>query len=326
MTSAGESASALLADMVRVRRMEEKCAELYSAGKIRGFLHLYVGEEAVAAGSLRVLDSDDAVIATYREHAHALMRGIPMTAIMAEMYGREQGCSGGRGGSMHLFDVGRRFYGGNAIVAGGLPTAAGLAFADKQLGRNRVTACYFGEGAIAEGAFHETMNMAELWQLPVLFCCENNGYAMGTSIERELSDVDLGVLAESYRIPAARADGMDVLACRSAMEQAVAHVRSGAGPFFLEFRTYRFRPHSMFDPELYRDKAEVAQWRERDPIVTFTERCLADGSLSAEDVAAIERTAAAELDEAVAYAEAGTLESVETLTRDVMTPAGAEPA
>ena len=176
----------LLSDMVRVRRMEEKCAELYSAGKIRGFLHLYVGEEAVAAGSLTVLDSDDAVIATYREHAHALMRGIPMTAIMAEMFGREQGCSGGRGGSMHLFDAGRRFYGGNAIVAGGLPTAAGLALAEKQLGRNRVTACYFGEGAIAEGAFHETMNMAELWQLPVLFCCENNGYAMGTSIEREL--------------------------------------------------------------------------------------------------------------------------------------------
>lgn len=316
----------LLTDMIRVRRMEEKCAELYSAGKIRGFLHLYVGEEAVAAGSLTVLDSDDAVIATYREHAHALMRGIPMTAIMAEMFGREQGCSGGRGGSMHLFDAGRRFYGGNAIVAGGLPTAAGLALAEKQLGRNRVTACYFGEGAIAEGAFHETMNMAELWQLPVLFCCENNGYAMGTSIERELSDVDLGVLAESYRIPAAKADGMDVRACRSAMDQAVAHVRSGKGPFFLEFRTYRFRPHSMFDPELYRDKAEVAHWRERDPIATFTQRCLAEGSLSAEDVAAIERTSADEVNDAVAYAEAGTLEGVDTLTRDVMTPAGAEPA
>lgn len=315
----------LLTDMIRVRRMEEKCAELYSAGKIRGFLHLYVGEEAVAAGSLRELDDDDAVIATYREHAHALMRGIPMTAIMAEMFGREQGCSGGRGGSMHLFDAHRRFYGGNAIVAGGLPTAAGLAFADKQLGRNRVTACYFGEGAIAEGAFHETMNMAELWQLPVLFCCENNGYAMGTSIERELSDVDLSVLAQSYRIPAARADGMDVLACQEAMAQAVAHVRGGGGPFFLEFRTYRFRPHSMFDPELYRDKAEVAMWKERDPIPAFTARCSSEGTLSAEDVAAIEKTVAAELDEAVAYAEAGTLESVQTLTRDVMTPTAAEP-
>lgn len=314
----------LLTDMIRVRRMEEKCAELYSAGKIRGFLHLYVGEEAVAAGSLRELGDDDAVIATYREHAHALMRGIPMTAIMAEMFGREQGCSGGRGGSMHLFDAQRRFYGGNAIVAGGLPTAAGLAFADKQLSRNRVTACYFGEGAIAEGAFHETMNMAELWQLPVLFCCENNGYAMGTSIERELSDVDLSVLAESYRIPAARTDGMDVLACQTAMAQAVAHVRGGGGPFFLEFRTYRFRPHSMFDPELYRDKAEVATWKERDPIPAFTAACIAEGTLTDADVAGIEAAVAAELDEAVAFADAGTLESVETLTRDVMTPVAAQ--
>lgn len=312
----------LLTDMIRIRRMEEKCAEMYSAGKIRGFLHLYVGEEAVAAGSLRVLNSEDAVLATYREHAHALMRGIPMTKIMAEMFGKQEGCSGGRGGSMHLFDATRRFFGGNAIVAGGLPTAAGLAFADAQLKRNRVSACYFGEGAMAEGAFHETMNMAQLWKLPVLFCCENNGYAMGTAIERELSDVDLLVLAESYRMPAAKADGMDVLACHTAMQNAVEHIRTRGGPFFLEFRTYRFRPHSMFDPELYRDKAEVEKWKEHDPIATFTERCLADGLLTARDVAAIEDAAATEVAEAVAYAEAGTLESVDTLTRDVMTPVG----
>lgn len=314
-------ARTLLADMIRVRRMEEKCAETYSAGKIRGFLHLYVGEEAVAAGSLRALGDDDAVLATYREHAHALMRGIPMTKIFAEMFGKQEGCSGGRGGSMHLFDAGRRFYGGNAIVAGGLPTAAGLAFADKQLKRNRVTACYFGEGAMAEGAFHETMNMAELWQLPVLFCCENNGYAMGTSIERELSDIDLGVLAESYRIPSASADGMDVLACHAAMTSAVEHIRNQGGPFFLEFRTYRFRPHSMFDPELYRDKAEVEKWKEKDPIVTFSARCAAEGWVTADDVAAIEEAVAVEVADAVAYAEAGTLESVDTLDRDVMTPA-----
>jgi pyruvate dehydrogenase E1 component alpha subunit len=313
-------ARALLTDMIRVRRMEEKCAEMYSAGKIRGFLHLYVGEEAVAAGSLRVLGADDAVTATYREHAHALLRGIPMTKIMAEMFGRQEGCSGGRGGSMHLFDVGRRFYGGNAIVAGGLPTAAGLAFADAYLKRNRLSACYFGEGAMAEGAFHETMNMAQLWKLPVLFCCENNGYAMGTAIDRELSDVDLLTLAESYRVPAATADGMDVLACHAAMQQAVDHIRTQGGPFFLEFRTYRFRPHSMFDPELYRDKAEVAKWREHDPIATFTQRCLDETLLTAEDVAAIEAAAAAEVAEAVAYAEAGTLESVDTLTANVMTP------
>ena len=315
-------ARSLLTDMIRIRRMEEKCAEMYSAGKIRGFLHLYVGEEAVAAGSLRVLDDEDAVIATYREHAHALLRGIPMTKIMAEMYGKQEGCSGGRGGSMHLFDAGRRFYGGNAIVAAGMPLAAGLAFADKQLGRNRISACYFGEGATAEGAFHESMNMAELWQLPVLFCCENNRYAMGTAIERELSQVDLVAKAQAYRVPAASADGMDVIACHDAMRQAVDHIRTHGGPFFIEFRTYRFRPHSMFDPELYRDRAEVDQWREHDPIRTFTERCQADNLISAGDVAAIEEAVAAEVADAVAYAEAGTLESVETLTRDVMTPVG----
>lgn len=323
MTDAG-LVRALLTDMIRVRRMEEKCAEMYSAGKIRGFLHLYVGEEAVAAGSLRVLGPQDGVIATYREHAHALLRGIPMNKIMAEMFGKQEGCSGGRGGSMHLFDAGRRFYGGNAIVAAGLPTAAGLAFADAHLKRNQVTACYFGDGAIAEGAFHETMNMAELWKLPVLFCCENNRYAMGTSIDRELSDVDLVVLAESYRVPAARTDGMDVLACHAAMQQAVEHVRTGDGPFFLEFQTYRFRPHSMFDPELYREKAEVEKWRERDPIRTFTDKCLAEGLLTAEDLAAIEAAVAGEVADAVAYAEAGTLESVDDLTRHVMTPIAAE--
>ncbi len=300
--------------------MEEKCAEMYSAGKIRGFLHLYVGEEAVAAGSLRVLGSDDAVIATYREHAHALMRGVPMTTIMAEMFGKQQGCSGGRGGSMHLLDAGRRFYGGNAIVAGGIPTAAGLAFADAQLNRDRVTACYFGEGATAEGAFHETMNMAELWQLPVLFCCENNRYAMGTAIDHELSQLDLVAKAQAYRVPAASADGMDAVACHDVMTRAVEHIRTNGGPFFIEFQTYRFRPHSMFDPELYRDKDEVAKWREHDPIQVFTERCLGEGVLTAEDVAAMERAAATEADEAVAFADAGTFESVQTLTANVMAP------
>jgi len=317
-------ARALLTDMIRIRRMEEKCAEMYSAGKIRGFLHLYVGEEAVAVGSLGVLDGDDAVIATYREHAHALLRGIPMTKIMAEMFGRQEGCSGGRGGSMHLFDASRRFYGGNAIVAAGLPLAAGLAFADKQLNRNRISACYFGEGATAEGAFHEAMNMAELWQLPVLFCCENNRYAMGTAIDRELSQVDLVAKARAYRVPGASADGMDVIACRDVMTEAVDHIHTKGGPFFVEFQTYRFRPHSMFDPELYRDRAEVDTWREHDPIQTFTDRCLGDGVISADDLAAIEQAAGAEIAEAVAYAESGTLESVETLTRDVVTPVGVE--
>lgn len=319
-----DTAAALLSDMVRVRLMEEKCAELYSAAKIRGFLHLYVGEEAVAAGSLRVLEAEDAVVATYRDHAHALLRGVPMTKIMAEMFGKQEGCSRGRGGSMHLFDARTRFYGGNAIVGSGLPLAVGLALADKQLGRPRVTACYFGEGAVAEGAFHESLNLAELWQLPVLFCCENNLYAMGTAIAVEQSQTDMTAKAASYRIPGLAVDGMDVLACQTAAQEGAYHVRNGSGPFFLEFRTYRFRPHSMFDPELYRSKDEVERWKERDPIRTFTERCIADGALTDDDIAAVRRSADEELAAAVAYAEAGTWEPVEDLDRDVMTPATAE--
>ena len=211
-------ARALLSDMMRVRRMEEKCAELYGETKIRGFLHLYVGEEAVAAGSLRALTADDAVVATYREHAHALLRGMPMTSIMAEMFGKQEGCSRGRGGSMHLFDAAIRFYGGNAIVAGGLPLAVGLGLADAMQHRNRVTACYFGDGAVAEGAFHESLNMAALWQLPVLFCCENNLYAMGTALERAQSQTDLTAKAAAYKVPTARSrrDGRDCLPRRGA--------------------------------------------------------------------------------------------------------------
>ncbi|MCV7075501.1 pyruvate dehydrogenase (acetyl-transferring) E1 component subunit alpha [Mycobacterium szulgai] len=310
----------LLSDMVRVRRMEEKCAELYSAAKIRGFLHLYVGEEAVAAGSLRALNDDDAVVATYREHAHALLRGIPMTSIMAEMYGKQEGCSRGRGGSMHLFDASKRFYGGNAIVAGGLPLAVGIALADAMLQRRRVTACYFGDGAVAEGAFHESLNMAVLWQLPVLFCCENNLYAMGTALDRAQSQTDLTLKAAAYRVPTLAVDGMDVQACHAAAEQGAEHVRTTGGPFFLEFRTYRFRAHSMFDPELYRDKAEVERWRERDPIQSFIEQCLLDGTISEDDVGGIEDAAAEEIQSAVAYAEAGTWEDTDDLERDVMTP------
>ena len=317
-------ARGLLSDMVRIRRMEEKCAELYSAAKIRGFLHLYVGEEAVAAGSLRALADDDAVVATYREHAHALLRGIPMTSIMAEMFGKQEGCSRGRGGSMHLFDASKRFYGGNAIVAGGLPLAVGIALADAMLQRHQVTACYFGDGAVAEGAFHESLNMAALWNLPVLFCCENNLYAMGTALERAQSQTDLTVKAASYRVPTLAVDGMNVEACHTAAQQGVDQVRNTGGPFFIEFRTYRFRAHSMFDPELYRDKAEVEQWRERDPIRSFTEQCLLDGTLSDDDVRDIEDSAAAEIEAAVAFAEAGTWEDAADLERDVLTPSSSE--
>jgi pyruvate dehydrogenase E1 component alpha subunit len=308
-----DTALRYLRDMVRVRRFEEKCAEVYGAGHIRGFLHLYIGEEAVACGVLPALDADDAVLATYREHGHALVRGIPARAIMAEMYGRQEGCSRGRGGSMHLFDVSHRFYGGNAIVGGALPLAVGFGLAYRLRGLARVTVCFFGEGAIAEGEFHESANLAALWQLPVLFCCENNLYAMGTALERSEADTDLCEKARSYRMEAASVDGMDVLAVAEAARIAVACVRSGMGPYFLELKTYRFRAHSMFDPELYRSKDEVERWKERCPVATFTARILAAGIATPADVAAIEAEANREVADAVAFAEAGTLEPVEML-------------
>jgi len=312
-----EHALRLLREMILIRRFEEKCAELYSAGKIRGFLHLYIGQEAVAVGAMQALQPDDAIVATYREHGHALARGVSAAAIMAEMYGKVEGCSRGRGGSMHLFDAATRFYGGNAIVGGGLPLAVGLALADKMQGRNRLTACFFGEGAVAEGEFHESMNLAALWQLPVLFCCENNLYAMGTALARSESETDLCLKASSFEMSAWPVDGMDVVACEAAARRAAESVRAGGGPHFLEFRTYRFRAHSMFDAELYRDKAEVEEWKKRDPIPAFGARAKEEGLLEDADLAAIEDAVAAEIAKSVEFAEAGTWEPVEDLTRFV---------
>ena len=319
VTVGTELALGMLRDMVRIRRFEERCADLYGQQKIRGFLHLYIGEEAVASGAMRALGPDDAIVATYREHGHALVRGVPATAIMAEMFGKQEGTSRGRGGSMHLFDASRRLYGGNAIVGGGLPIAVGLALADKLQGRARVTAAFFGEGAVAEGAFHESMNLAALWKLPVAFFCENNFYAMGTALERSESQTDLCAKAAAFRVPTLAADGMDVVAVHEAAMQAVAHVRRGDGPFFVEFRTYRYRAHSMFDPDLYRDKAEVDAWKHRGPIHNLTGRLKAEGKLTEEAFLAIDAEAGREVEEAVAYAEAGTWEPVEDLLRDVHT-------
>jgi pyruvate dehydrogenase E1 component alpha subunit len=303
--------------MLRVRRLEEQCVELYSAAKIRGFLHVYIGEEAVAAGVMATLGPEDAVVATYREHGHALLRGVPAGAILAEMYGYVEGCCRGRGGSMHLFDAATRFYGGNAIVAGGLPLAVGLALADKMSGRSRVTVCFFGEGAVAEGEFHESLNLAALWQLPVLFCCENNLYAMGTALARSESQTDIALKAAGYEIASWSADGMDVLAVEETARRAVDAVRAGGGPHFLELRTYRFRAHSMFDPERYRDKAEVSRWMERDPIDKLRNSLEAAGQLTDEDWKSIRQDVEAEVKAAVEFAEAGTLEPVEDLTRFV---------
>ncbi|MEZ5236467.1 MAG: pyruvate dehydrogenase (acetyl-transferring) E1 component subunit alpha [Acidimicrobiia bacterium] len=311
----------LLRDMLLVRHFEERCARLYQETKIRGFLHLYVGEEAVATGVLAELEPGDNLVATYREHGHALLKGVDAGAVMAEMFGRAEGCSGGRGGSMHLFDASKRFYGGNAIVGGGLPLAVGLALADRLTGTRRVTVCFFGEGAVAEGEFHECMNLAALWDLPVLFCCENNLYAMGTALERSEADTDLTVRAATYGMAAWSVDGMDVEAVQQAARRAVAMVREGR-PAFLEFRTYRFRAHSMYDPELYRDKAEVAQWKQRDPIALLKARLLDDGTVDDAALDALEARAVAAVDAAVAFAEAGTLEPVDTLTRHVYAETG----
>jgi pyruvate dehydrogenase E1 component alpha subunit len=312
----------LLADMLRIRRMEEKAAELYGQQKIRGFLHLYIGEEAVATGALRALAPEDNVVATYREHGHALLHGVGMGPIMAEMYGKQEGCSRGRGGSMHLFNRASRFFGGQAIVGGGLPLATGLALADRMCKRRALTACFFGEGAMAEGAFHEAMNLASLWKLPVLFCCENNLYAMGTALARSEAQTDLCTKAASYGVATVSVDGMDIVAVHDAVQAAAQQVRSGTGPMFVELRTYRFRAHSMFDPELYRDKKEVEAWKARGPIHTFTARLKAQGSLTEEEFLALDRSAQAEVDAAVAFAEAGTWESVADLLRDVHTPQG----
>ncbi len=306
-----------LREMLRIRRFEEKCVELYSGGSIRGFLHLYIGEEAVAVGTVACLGPEDAIVGTYREHGYALARGVPSGVVMAEMFGKREGCARGRGGSMHLFDARTRLYGGNAIVAGGLPMAVGLALADQMQNRARVTCCVFGEGAMAEGDFHEAMNLAALWKVPLLFVCENNLYAMGTPVALELAGTDLAKQAGAYQMPAASVDGMDVDAVAVAVRAAVEAMRSGAGPFFIECRTYRFRAHSMFDAELYREKAEVALWKKRDPIPAFRERLQSEGLLTESSWGEMEAQVAEEIREAVKFAEAGTPEPVSELTRFV---------
>jgi len=320
-TSERKHALAQLKEMLRIRRFEEKAAELYSLGKIRGFLHLYIGEEAVAVGAMPALSEDDRIVATYRDHGHALARGLPPGALMAEMFGKASGCSRGRGGSMHFFDSSRRFYGGYAIVGGGLPIAVGLALADALQGKASITACFFGDGAVVEGEFHESMNLAALWKLPLLFLYENNLYAMGTGIERSQAQLDMELRARGYGVPAQAVDGMDVVAVEEATRRGAEAVRSGGGPQLVEFKTYRFRAHSMADPDLYRSKDEIEQWKLRDPIVFFEARLREKRLLDDASLAEVEAEVAAELDAAVAFAEAAPWEPLEDLERDVYTPA-----
>jgi len=318
----------MLKGMIRIRRFEAKCAELYTQEKIRGFMHLYDGEEAIAVGIAAALEPRDRMVSTYREHGHALARGMSMGSALAEMYGKANGCSGGRGGSMHLFDAEINFYGGNAIVGAGLPLATGLALADKMLGEPGVTVCFFGEGAAAEGEFHEALNLAALWSLPVLFVCENNKYAMGTELSRVQSVGRISDKARAYEIASELIDGMDVVEVESAATTAITAMRENPRPHFLECETYRFRAHSMFDAELYRDKEEVKEWRKKGPIVIFQKWLLNSGLIHEEEIVEIEKEVDAEITEAVHFAEEGPWEPVEDLCRHVVAeqrPAPPEP-
>jgi pyruvate dehydrogenase E1 component alpha subunit len=274
--------------MIRIRRFEERCVELYSGALIRGFLHLYIGEEAIAAGAMAALATTTPSSPPTASTATPSPRASPWARSWPRCSARSTASAGAEGGSMHLFDAATRFYGGNAIVAGGIPLAVGVALADKLQGRDRVTVCFFGEGAVDEGAFHESINLAALWHLPVLFACENNHYSMGMALDRAEAQTDLALKAAGYAVPSWQVDGMDVLAVEEGTRRAVTAIRGGGGPVFVEYQTYRFRAHSMYDPDLYRDPAEVAAWKERDPIPAFAALLRGFGHLDDDTLAAIE--------------------------------------
>lgn len=312
-----EEAMHLLYQMLLIRKFEEKSAEEYSKSKIRGFLHLYVGEEAVAVGLMANLKKEDYVLATYREHGHALARGMDPGSLMAEMFGKQEGCCKGRGGSMHLFDKNLNFYGGNAIVGGHLPLSVGMALASKRLEEKRITCCFFGEGAAAEGEFHETMNLAALWEVPLLLVCENNLYAMGTALRYTHAGAALEKKAEAYGIAYAAVDGMDLLAVLDAAAKAVNYIQETGKPFFLVCNTYRFRAHSMFDAELYREKAEVEEWKKKDPIPRLKAWMKKKQWLTEDLFDNLSSKVDQEVRKAVEFADQGTWEPVEALSKHV---------
>ena len=302
--------------MALVRQFEEKAAEMYGRAKIGGFLHLYIGEEAVAVGAIPLLEERDYIVTHYRDHGHAIARGLDINKIMAELFGKATGTSRGKGGSMHLFDASKGFLGGYAIVGGMMPVAVGLAMASQYRNEGRVCLCIFGDGAVNQGEFHESFNMAALWKLPVVFLLENNSFGMGTRVERAHAGLEMAHLADAFSIPSEQVDGMDVLAVREAAGRAIDHVRSGAGPFFLEALTYRFRGHSMADPVHYRNKEETEQWRRRDPIPLLRLRLEQEG-VTEEDLTEIESGVAREIDEAVEFAETSPNPSAEQLFEDI---------
>ena len=293
----------LFRQMLLARRFEEKAAESYSLGKIGGFCHLYIGQEAVAIGALAALRPDDYVLTSYREHAHAIAKGISSEAVMAELYGKAGGCSHGKGGSMHMFDASVNFLGGHAIVGGQIPLATGVAFASKYKGTDQVTLCFFGEAAVNQGAFHESLNMAQLWKLPCIYICENNQYGMGTSLARAMSLQDVAQKACAYDMASEFVDGMDVLAVLQATKRAVERARTESLPTLIEFRTYRFMGHSMSDPGNYRTRLEIEKHQERDPLKLFRSTLEEEKILSDKEFAAIEEEVKAEVDNAVRFAE-----------------------
>ena len=304
--------------MYLIRRFEEACAESYTRGLVRGFLHLYVGQEAVAVGSLSVLRPDDFVVTHYRDHGHALARGLDPNRVMAELFGRATGLSKGKGGSMHLFDASRNFMGGHAIVGAQYPLAAGLALSIKYRGDDALTVVFFGDGAVNQGTFHETLNLAALWKLPLLFLLENNLYGMGTAVElSRAGGSDIYKAAEPYGIEGVVVDGMDVLAVREATRLAAEKIRTGEGPKFLEAKTFRFQGHSMADPARYRERGEVEKWERKDPLLTFPEQLVEQGLLSETDIDRIRGEVEQQVAEAVRFAEESPEPSSEELSTDV---------
>jgi pyruvate dehydrogenase E1 component alpha subunit len=307
-----EQLGLFLYQMVLIRRFEEKCGELYTKGKIRGFLHLYTGQEACAVGSINCLEARDKILTHYRDHGHALARGLDPNRVMAELFGKATGVAGGRGGSMHLYDVEKGFLGGYAIVAAHLPLAVGLGVAAEMKGEDFVTLCIFGDGSVGEGEFHEALNMAVLWKTPTIFFCENNLYGMGVPFKESLS-TEIPKLAAAYNMPAVSVDGMDVLEVYAATREAVQHARSGKGPYFIEAMTYRYRGHSMADPELYRLKEEIEEAKRRDCIERLKRQMMETGMLDEAGFAEIDARAQAVVDEAVEFAERSPQPSLDTL-------------
>jgi pyruvate dehydrogenase E1 component alpha subunit len=307
----------LYRQMLLIRRFEEKAAEAYVAGKIGGFCHLYIGQEAVAVGTISAIRQDDYVLASYREHGHALAKGMSANAVMAELFGKETGCSKGKGGSMHMFDKELGFLGGHAIVGGQIPLASGTAFATKYKGTDQVTLCYFGEAAVNQGAFHESLNMAQLWKLPCIYICENNQYGMGTSVQRAMSQSDVAQKACAYEMAAEFVDGMDVLAVREATQRAVERARKDYLPTLLEIRTYRFMGHSMSDPGNYRTRAEIEKYQERDPVKIYAATLKEEGIVTDSQIEEIDKQVRAEVEESYRFADESSLPAAEELYTDI---------